>query len=113
VWPFKRSHLTEESFARDPLAHRIFVRSQREHRRRDAADAFWDSAWNSATLRGHAISAIPIYLLCALMWGVVVAIYEEAAEGARGIRDAIRLRRGRRLVRRARRGDAYGRPHDF
>jgi len=103
MWPFNRSRLGEESFASDPLAHRIFVRSQREHKRREASDAFWDSAWKSTTLRGNLIAAIPIYLVFALGWAIISALFDEAIECARGIREGVRMRRWRKLVQRARR----------
>jgi len=101
MWPFKRSRLTEESFAHDPLAHRIFVRSQREHRQRDAHDAFWGGAWQGATVRGNSIAAVPIFLLVALAWGIILAVYEEGVVYARAIWDRIRKRRGNRYIRRA------------
>ncbi len=102
MWPFTRSRLTEESFAYDPLAHRIFVRSQREHKQRDASDAFWDSTWKSVTVRGNLIAAIPVYVVFALAWAIVSVLIEECVECTRAIRDRVRQRRGNRYIRRAR-----------
>lgn len=99
----RKQKLTADSFAHDPLAQRIFVRSQREHKKREASDAFWESAWTSSTLRGNALAAVPFYLAIALLWGVVSALTEEAALYARALRDGIRAWRGRKYVRRARR----------
>jgi hypothetical protein len=101
VWRRKQK-LTADSFAHDPLARRIFVRSQREHKKREASDAFWDSAWTSTTLRGNTIAAVPFYLLFALLWGIVSALFEEIALYARALRDKIRVRRRNKYVRRAR-----------
>jgi hypothetical protein len=102
VWRRKKK-LTADSFAHDPLARRIFVRSQSEYKKRAAGDAFWDTAWIGSRAQSNVIVAAPIFLMFALAWGIIAALWEEAVLMAYALRDKIRVRRGRRYVRRARR----------
>ena len=74
----KREKLTADSFD-DPLARRIFVRSQREHRRRKWKDGVWDALCAAARANVRAAPALVVVFLLSVLWAVVSSLYEEIA----------------------------------
>lgn len=97
----RRTKLSADSF-HDPLARRVFIRSQREHRNRAASDAFWDGLWAGGTLSGKIFALVPFYLIASALWAVVSGVYEELVVCSREFRDWRRLRRFRKITARAR-----------
>ena len=97
----KRHERIANSIA-DPLVRRVYIRSQRERRRREASDALWDLSWSPGTLDGRAFVAVPFYFLFGFVWAVVCATIEEVRLAWLALRDWRRKRRYERYVRHAR-----------
>lgn len=80
----KRVKLTADSFA-DPLARRIFIRSQREHRRSNIKNGLLDGAIAGARVNGNAFLGVILLFFVLSVWAVFEAIFEEIVIGVRRI----------------------------
>jgi hypothetical protein len=89
VWWRKKDTLTAESFS-DPLARRIFVRTQPELRREEMRDAYYRGVGAGAGANGNAAAGMAGAFLLETLWVIIVSICEQIPYEWRRARDARR-----------------------